>query len=214
MVSELALQAGGKIAPVLLKAFIEVIEGQYLDFQLSVDPIGSSTVDEKRCVLMGGKKTGALIAVAAESAGIAAGQNKKECNRLRAYGMALGMTFQLADDYKSVWSTQKETGKDAQSDIREHKRTLPFFITYAHAKGRARERLRELYSLDRQLTEKEVGEVRAIIDATPAKIEMLERVQRYADSAKKEAWKLSISEKTRAILAGAASMLVPEVSEQ
>ena len=93
--------------------------------------------------------------------------------------------------------------------VNQHKRTLPFFITYAHAKGGARDRLVELYSLDRQLTEKEIQEVRVIMDATPVQNIMLARVQQYAESAQKAAWKLSLPEKTRAILAGAASMLVP-----
>jgi geranylgeranyl diphosphate synthase type I len=203
-------KVGAKLAKALTDAFIEVIEGQHLDFQLAVVPIGSREVNEERYIIMTQKKTGALVRIAAESAGIAAGKDSKELSTLRRFGESLGLAFQIADDYRSVWSTK--TGKDLYSDIREHKRTLPFLYAYAQLKGTKKARLKELYSLPEQLTEAEIHEVHEILDATDARVYVLERTERYIDQARKAAQKLSVPPATKAFLLGLIDLLVPEIT--
>jgi geranylgeranyl diphosphate synthase type I len=158
-------------ARVLFKAFAEVIEGQHLDFELAG---GRGTIET--CMEMTEKKTGALFGAAAEAAGVCAGRSKSECALLRRFGRSLGIAFQLADDYRSVWSTKKETGKDAQSDIREHKRTLPFFL----AKNKA---LKKLYAQRRSLTNSEIISALRIFNESGARVATLQAIERYVDRA-------------------------------
>ncbi len=210
LLSELCVTAGEGMGLTLLNAFEEVIEGQYLDFELADKPLGSEEVSEERALLVDEKKTGALIGAAAECAGIAGRQSIDERERLRAYGIAVGMVFQLADDYRSVWATKKETGKDTHSDIREHKRTLPFFAALKELKGDDKNRLEELYGLTRQLTDAEIKEALALIEKTSAKTYVLNMVQKYANDAMKIAEKLSLPDDTKAVLIGIVDMLVPK----
>lgn len=209
--AELCTRIDRAQSSVLMRAFQEVIEGQFLDFELTDKPIGDEAVSEARAFLVNQKKTGALIAASCEVAGIAGGQNAEECAHLREYGVALGQLFQLVDDYRSVWETQAETGKDTDSDIREHKRTVPFFAAYEELKGSDKQRLEVLYSLARQLTDREIKEALVLIDSTDAKEEVLSDIQKYATEARSAAEKLSVSEDTKAILAGVVEMLVPKV---
>lgn len=215
LASEWAFRAGEKaqqpeLAHALIAAFIEVIEGQYLDFELASAPLDATNVTEEGYLQMIEKKSGVLVRVSAEAAGIVAGKDANEIQLLREYGTYLGMAYQMGDDYRSVWTTQQVTGKDTGSDIREHKRTLPFLYAYEETKGDARERLRQLYSLDRQLAEEEIREVIAILDTTNARSRVGEKVREYAARAKQAAEHLTLPEETRALLGGIVDMLVPE----
>ncbi len=201
-------RAGRELTDALLRAFVETGEGQYLDIELSQLPVGSRGVNEASYLTMIQKKTAELIAICAEVAGIAASRNARERALLRSYGLSLGMAFQLADDYASVWATSTETRKDAQSDIRERKRALPFVVAYARLRGRARKRLRALYERPRQLSRAEVREVLDLINTTDARAYVERRIRAYADTARASAAKLSLPQKTRRILADIVDTLV------
>ncbi len=203
-------QVGAHLAKILVEAFIEVGEGQYFDFELAENSLEGNDVSDVQYLLMTEKKSGVLVRVAAEAAGVAANKDASECQRLRDYGNYLGMAYQMADDYRSVWATQEETGKDTHSDIREHKRTLPFLYAHAETTGAIKARLADLYSLSRQLSADEIREALAIIDATSARTKVLAKVREYAASAKAAAATLSLPEDKRAILCGIVDMLVSE----
>jgi len=197
---------------VLLDAFREVIEGQYMDFELASETLGPNGIAEARYMDMTQKKTGALIGAAAEAAGIAAGKGAAECANLRVYGNALGVVFQLADDYHSVWSSQEETGKDAQSDIREHKRTLPLLFAYTHTAEK--EKLASLYNLGRQLHSGEIQEALSIMSATSAREDVLASIYHHAQKAYAAADSLVLSSEVQAVLKEVVNALVPEGAEQ
>ncbi len=200
-------EAGPHLCGPLQRAFEEVIVGQFYDFELSHEPIHEHVVSDTRYMLMTEKKTGALMGISAEAGGILAHVETKERTNLRDFGRLLGVAFQIADDYASVWSTHEETHKDEHSDIREKKRTLPFLIAYAEVMKK--DRLRELYSLDRQLTEDERIEVKTIIDTTPAQGRVIREISLYADRAAEVVQSLSIPDDMKASLAAYAHSLVP-----
>jgi geranylgeranyl diphosphate synthase type I len=43
----------------------------------------------------------------------------------REFGEALGIAFQVRDDYLGIWGRREITGKPAGDDLRERKKTLP-----------------------------------------------------------------------------------------
>jgi len=207
LAAEACMRAGKAQQEILFTAFREIIEGQYLDFELADKSISDPLVSKETALLVNKKKTAALIGALCETAGIAGNQSSDECSALRACGEALGMLFQLADDYRSVWSTKEETGKDSHSDIREHKRTLPFFLAYEELSGEKKEQLKALYELPRQLTEAEVAEALGIINATNANQKTIEAVQKYAQEARLHVGRLSVSDTNKSVLFGIVGML-------
>lgn len=202
---------GAPLAKLLVQAFIEVGEGQYLDFELTDVSLGDTAVSEERYLLMIEKKSGALVRASVEAGGVAAGKDDAERALLREYGLSLGMAYQIADDYRSLWATQAQTGKDALGDIREHKRTLPFLYAYTEVVGDMRDRLRDLYSLSRQLVDEEIHEALQIIEKTGAKTKTLTILRSYVDHAKAAGEALALPEEAREILLGTIDLLVPEV---
>ena len=201
---------GAAIASAILSSAREVIEGQYMDFELADAPIDSGYVTEERCLLMTSKKTGALVRLACDVAGLAAGVPEDELKALRTYGESLGLAFQIADDYRSVWSTHIETGKDTRSDVREHKRTLPFVTALDRLEGTSRSRLAELYSVNRQLTTIEIDEACTLINSTHAREYVLEQLKKYAENARHAAESLRVSEEHRSFLVALIGALAPE----
>ncbi|MBI5470395.1 polyprenyl synthetase family protein [Candidatus Kaiserbacteria bacterium] len=190
-----AAASNAAVAKILFAAFAEVIEGQHLDFELAE---GKGTIET--CMEMTEKKTGALFGAAAEAAGICTRQTKKECAKLRLFGRSLGTAFQLADDYRSIWSTKKETGKDAQSDIREHKRTLPFFLADD-------KRLEKLYAKKRPLTKGEISSALRIFNESGARQASLKAIERNVDRACDAIKKTKLRARERDILMGLARTL-------
>lgn len=202
---------GAPLSRMMLAGFIEVGEGQYLDFELTKAPLSSGAVSEQAYLTMIEKKSGVLVRVAAEAAGRIAHRSESECVTLREYGMALGTAYQMADDYRSVWGTAVETGKDALGDIREHKRTYPFIAALAELSGERRERLEALYDLPRQLTPTEINEALALIMATNARGKTLELTRARARMAKDAVARIGVSPETQDVLLGVVDALVPEV---
>lgn len=215
LASEWALYAAeqsGKteLGHALLTAFAEVIEGQYLDFELANASLDASNVNELGYLEMIEKKSGVLVRISAEAAGIAAGKNMEERGHLRDYGKYLGMAYQMGDDFRSVWTTQDVTGKDTYSDIREHKRTLPFLFAYADAAGETKDDLHRLYSLDRQLTDAEIQRVISIFNTTSSRGKVEDTIRKYVRRTKAAVGALDLPLETKALLEGIVDMLVPE----
>ncbi len=76
------------------------------------------------------KKTARLIANCCELGGRLGGSGAAEMQALAAYGLNLGMAFQIVDDCLDVSGNVRRLGKPMGSDLREGKVTLPL-IRYA-----------------------------------------------------------------------------------
>ncbi len=70
-------------------------------------------------------KTGALITASLVSGGIYAGGSPAEIQRLREFGRAIGLAFQIADDVLDVTQSSEQLGKTAGKDVASEKATYP-----------------------------------------------------------------------------------------
>ncbi len=70
-------------------------------------------------------KTGALITASLVSGGLYAGGTPTEIQRLRDFGRAVGLAFQIADDVLDVTQSSEQLGKTAGKDLESHKATYP-----------------------------------------------------------------------------------------
>ncbi|WP_417671773.1 polyprenyl synthetase family protein [Roseibium sp.] len=78
-------------------------------------------------------KTAALFAAAAEVGPVIAGESAEMKKAARAYGMELGLAFQLVDDALDYGGSSADLGKEVGDDFREGKITLP--VVFAVARG-------------------------------------------------------------------------------
>jgi len=70
-------------------------------------------------------KTGALITASLVSGGIFAGGTQPEIQRLRDFGRAAGLAFQIVDDVLDVTQSSQQLGKTAGKDTASEKATYP-----------------------------------------------------------------------------------------
>lgn len=70
-------------------------------------------------------KTGALITASLVSGGIYAGGSHAEIQRLREFGRAAGLAFQIADDVLDLTQSSEQLGKTAGKDAAAEKATYP-----------------------------------------------------------------------------------------
>jgi geranylgeranyl diphosphate synthase, type II len=82
-------------------------------------------------------KTGALITAAVHIGGLAAGAAEAAMLALGAYGGAVGLAFQIADDVLDVTATTDELGKTAGRDAALQKSTYPALLGVDGARRRA-----------------------------------------------------------------------------
>ncbi|MCJ2097153.1 polyprenyl synthetase family protein [Methylobacterium sp. J-072] len=78
-------------------------------------------------------KTAELFAAACEVGPVLAGRPEAEQAAARAYGMNLGIAFQLIDDVLDYGGTSADLGKNVGDDFREGKITLPIVLAYRKA---------------------------------------------------------------------------------
>jgi len=82
-------------------------------------------------------KTGALIRASVTTAGLAAGASEEQVGALGAFGEAIGLAFQIADDVLDVTATTDRLGKTAGRDLELKKGTYPSVLGVEGATERA-----------------------------------------------------------------------------
>ncbi len=125
----------------LLRAEIEVIEGQALDLQHECRPDTPSPT----YLRMIEAKTGALIGASLEVGAIMAGAGPAAQEGLRRAGRRLGVAFQLRDDWLGVWGDPELTGKSKENDLTRRKLTYPVVRAYGSAGAGDRDEFQALY---------------------------------------------------------------------
>jgi len=70
-------------------------------------------------------KTAALITASLVSGGLYAGAKESQVSKLRAFGLSIGLAFQIVDDILDVTQTSEQLGKTAGKDTASEKATYP-----------------------------------------------------------------------------------------
>lgn len=106
---------------VMANATNAIAEGEVLQLMNQ----GNPDVDEARYVRVIELKTAVLFAAACELGAIAADASPEWQARLREYGHALGIAFQMIDDVLDYTGDPSVSGKAVGNDLSEGKPTLP-----------------------------------------------------------------------------------------
>ena len=128
-------------------------------------------------------KTAELFAAAAEAGAVAAAAPEAEIQALRAYGLNLGLAFQLVDDALDYGGQSEVLGKNAGDDFREGKATLPLLLAIARTTGRE-DAFWERAVGRREQTEADFKRARELVVGTGALQATLDLAGDYADTAK------------------------------
>jgi len=110
--------------PILLKRFNEtareVCEGQQLDMDFE----NRKTVSAEEYIEMIRLKTSVLLGCALEFGAILGRQSEEMRKQLYAFGVSLGIAFQIQDDILDLYADPEKFGKQVGGDILSNKKTL------------------------------------------------------------------------------------------
>ena len=131
---------------VIARAFdrcaLRIVEGQHLDLSHEGEWGGG----EGRYLEMIGGKTAAIIDFAARAGSTLAGADTTTIDLFGAFGLAVGLAFQIRDDILGIWAPQSVTGKPMADDLRRRKQSLPVIALDERADPADRAELRRLYA--------------------------------------------------------------------
>lgn len=121
---------------------LRIVEGQVLDlgFEDRVD------VSSREYLAMIGGKTAAIIRYACWAGARVAGLSSEQSNRFGELGQAIGMGFQIRDDFLGVWGATETTGKAPADDIRGRKESFPVLLLKERASDEDRRAVEEIYT--------------------------------------------------------------------
>jgi octaprenyl-diphosphate synthase len=132
---QLMVECGSlRVLDILSNASATIAEGEVL--QLSTAQNIDTTEDQYLRVIRG--KTAALFSAATEAGAVLAGAPEDHVQALFSYGDALGVSFQIVDDYLDYGGAGDAIGKNIGDDFRERKVTLPVIRAIAQADSEER----------------------------------------------------------------------------
>ena len=114
-----------KVLDSLSSASAEISESEVLQMSLAQDL--STTKQQYMQVIKG--KTAMLFASACEVGGLIAKADPESVQALKLYGEALGISFQMVDDFLDYKGNKSNLGKNIGDDFREKKITLPIIFS-------------------------------------------------------------------------------------
>lgn len=132
---ELMVEDGSlEVLAILSRASSIIAEGEVLQLITTND----TDTDEAAYLAVIRAKTAQLFAAACRIGAVVADRPREEADALEAYGMNLGIAFQLIDDVLDYSALQATLGKTVGDDFREGKMTLP--VVFAFARGSEEEK--------------------------------------------------------------------------
>lgn len=117
-------QISQKLIQVFNKTAIEVCEGQQMDMDFEK----ISKVTQEEYIRMITLKTSVLLGCALQMGAIVGGGDVQEQTDLYAYGLNMGIAFQIQDDLLDLYGDPKLVGKQVGGDIIANKNTLLMVI--------------------------------------------------------------------------------------
>jgi octaprenyl-diphosphate synthase len=176
---ELMVEDGSlEVLAILSRASSVIAEGEVMQLVTTSD-IATSEADYLEVIKA---KTAQLFSAACRIGAVVADRPRDEHDGLAAFGMNLGIAFQLVDDVLDYSARQATLGKTVGDDFREGKMTLP--VVLAVGRGGAAEHTfwqRTLEELEQ--TDDDLQTAIGYLTATGALRDTLERAQTYAGRA-------------------------------
>lgn len=168
----------------VIKAFadatVSMTEGEVLELEMCKN-INIAYEDYLRIIT---SKTAALISTACRAGALVARAGPDKVEALAAFGLNLGIAFQLVDDALDFVAEEERLGKPVGNDLKEGRITYPLIYVLKHGTDEDCRRLRELATRE-NLSAQDLEEIRGLVKKYQAVEATLEVARSYSEQAKK-----------------------------
>ena len=168
-----------KVLPFFNKMAIEICNGQQYDMDFEE----REHVSVAEYIEMIRLKTAVLLGAALRLGALAAGAYDSDAQILDEVGQALGLAFQIQDDYLDVYGDEKTFGKPIGGDIMNGKKTLMLLYTQAKLEREDRAELDRLMQLGQEHKEERISGVRRLYDKAGTPIYAQHEIERLTQEA-------------------------------
>ena len=168
-----------KVLPFFNKMAIEICKGQQYDMDFEE----REHVSVAEYIEMIRLKTAVLLGAALRLGALAAGAYDSDAQILDEVGQALGLAFQIQDDYLDVYGDEKTFGKPIGGDIMNGKKTLMLLYTQAKLEREDRAELDQLMQLGQEHKEERISGVRRLYDKAGTPIYAQHEIERLTQEA-------------------------------
>ncbi|MCU0513683.1 MAG: polyprenyl synthetase family protein [Anaerolineae bacterium] len=138
---------------------LELTRGQHLDMRFE----HQTGVPVEAYISMIKGKTAALLSACARMGALIGGSPAAALPHYAAFGLNIGIAFQIRDDILGIWGDPAVTGKSAATDIISRKKSFPVLYGLSHSSD-----LAGLYARA-QFSAEDVRQAVALLDAVQAK---------------------------------------------
>lgn len=177
-----------------------VCEGELMQ----IEHRGDTALTEQQYFEIVRRKTAALTGVCCELGAVAAGADRRIVGKMAAFGVDLGMAFQIVDDLLDLTGTENELGKTVGRDADLGKWTLPAIRFRDRADAVARQRLVDALSNGNP---KKSENVRSILAGSDAMDDAVDTARSYVQSALKHLADLPMTDAKQSLIAAAEFIL-------
>lgn len=144
--------------------------------------------------------------------GIVAGAGEKVLDQLYAFGINLGIAFQIQDDYLDAFGDSKTFGKQVGGDIIENKKTFLYLKALELASEQQQKELVDLFSIEPKDPTEKISSIKEIFVDSGAAQNTRDEMVRYSEKAFEILAKLPISDEKKNIFRSfGESLMVREV---
>ena len=168
-----------KVLPFFNKMAIEICKGQQYDMDFEE----REHVSVAEYIEMIRLKTAVLLGAALRLGALAAGAYDSDAQILDEVGQALGLAFQIQDDYLDVYGDEETFGKPIGGDIMNGKKTLMLLYTQAKLEREDRAELDRLMQLGQEHKEERISGVRRLYDKAGTPIYAQHEIERLTQEA-------------------------------
>jgi octaprenyl-diphosphate synthase len=178
---ELMVEDGSlPVLAILSRASATISEGEVLQLTTAND---TGTTEEQyleviRC------KTAALFAAACRIGAVVADRPRAEELALEAFGLNLGIAFQLADDVLDYAASQAKLGKTVGDDFREGKITLPVLLAFRRGDDAERGFWKRTMETPAQQQDGDLAQAMALMEKHGALRDTIARARHYGEVAR------------------------------
>lgn len=184
-----------QLAEIFSKTALEVCEGQQYD----VDFEKKEQVSIDEYIKMITYKTAVLVGAALKMGAIIAKTSDENKQKIYDFGVALGIAYQLQDDYLDTFG-DKSFGKKIGGDILQNKKTILYLKALENSSDSQKEELTTLYTKPYTNEKEKINRVTELFIATKSNLFLRSEVEAYTLKAFEILDTLEISDEKKNIL--------------
>lgn len=185
-----------ELAVIFGKTALEVCVGQ--QFDLDFEERQEVSIEEYLKMIE--YKTAVLVGAALQMGAVVAEASAENQQIIYNFGVALGIAFQLQDDYLDTFGDAKTFGKKIGGDILENKKTILYIKALENASATQKETLLRYYSSDSFPEAEKIQVVSDIFQQTQSNVFLREEIKNYTQKAFQFLDALEVSNEKKDIL--------------